>query len=54
MITDIQFIWRGGSWRHPSEWVFEIQHPCKSRCTIWWLGFFVIEFRRNGCKGDDQ
>jgi hypothetical protein len=54
MITGIKFLGREGSWKHPEEWVFEVMRPCEKGCSVWYLGFFIIEFRHNACKGDKQ
>jgi hypothetical protein len=40
-----------GSWKHPSEWIFEITHDCPNGCLIIEIGFFGITILRNGCKG---
>jgi hypothetical protein len=48
----IELYIRNGSWRRPSEWVFDIERSCSSGCVEINIGFFGIIILRGDCTGD--
>lgn len=49
-IKRFELWWGEGSWRRPSEWVFQIDRNCSNGCIIIELGFFGITILKNHCK----